>query len=372
MLEHRIFKIEYLNISGLFSKCVGDLYHLLKFKTPLKFNIFFSLIGYKPLHTTPFKLKFLIGSVNQQVTKALSKQVGTSETLRPLTKFNLRKLSFQIYFLNRYCIFFKMHQIKQQIKKFQIMSTSKNNQSLSNLTNLVEESWNEYLAGLIDGDGYLGISNKGFASLEITMDIHDEYALNKVKQKLGGSVKLRSGARAFRYRLHHKEGIINLLHRINGYIRNSKRIPQLQKMCSLYEIPYKDPVKITRENSWFAGFFDADGTIDYSVKKGWPQLTISVSNKKEIDLMPFQEVFGGFIRLDKASNTYKWDIYSTEAINDFYEYLQKHPLNSHKKQRIFLVKRFFELRGYRAYKEESNSLLFKAWIQFEKDWNTFY
>jgi hypothetical protein len=53
-------------------------------------------MGYKPLHKTPSKSKFLIGSVNQQVTKALSKQVGTSETLRPLTKFNFRKLSFPL------------------------------------------------------------------------------------------------------------------------------------------------------------------------------------------------------------------------------------------------------------------------------------
>jgi ubiquinol-cytochrome c reductase cytochrome b subunit len=250
------------------------------------------------------------------------------------------------------------------------MSIPNNDHSLSHSKNLVEESWNQYLAGLIDGDGYLGISNKGFACLEITMDIYDEYALNKVKQKLGGSVKLRSGARAFRYRLHHKTGILVLLHRINGYIQNSKRIPQLEKMCNLYEIPYKDPVKIKRDNSWFAGFFDADGTIGYSIKKGWPQLTISVSNKKEIDLMPFKEVFGGFCRLDKASNTYKWDIYSTEAVSDFCEYLREHPLHSRKKQRIFLVKRFYELRDCRAYKEDPNSLLFKAWVQFEKDWNT--
>lgn len=248
------------------------------------------------------------------------------------------------------------------------MSSSKNNDSLSNLT---EKSWNEYLAGLIDGDGSLRISNNGFASLEITMNIYDEYALNKVKQKLGGSVKLRSGARAFRYRLHNKVGIIDLLHRINGYIRNSKRIHQLQKMCSLYEIPFKDIVKITRDNSWFAGFFDAHGAIGYSMKKGWPQLTISVSNKKEVDLIPFQEVFGGFIRLDKASNNYKWNIYSKEAISNFCEYLQEHPLHSHKKQQIFLVKRFYELRGYHAYKKDPNSLLFKAWVKFEKEWRIY-
>jgi hypothetical protein len=51
-----------------------------------------------------------------------------------------------------------------------------------------ENSWNRYLAGLIDSDGCLLVSKQGYASLEITMDIYDENALNKIKQKLGGSV----------------------------------------------------------------------------------------------------------------------------------------------------------------------------------------
>lgn len=70
------------------------------------------------------------------------------------------------------------------------------------------------------------------------MDIYDEQALNRIKQKLGGSVKLCSGVRAFRYRLHNKTGLLNAIHRLNGNIRNSKRVPQLQNICNLDIIPY--------------------------------------------------------------------------------------------------------------------------------------
>jgi ubiquinol-cytochrome c reductase cytochrome b subunit len=142
------------------------------------------------------------------------------------------------------------------------MNILKNNNNDKN-----ENSWNNYLAGLIDDDGCLLISKQGFASLEITMDISDEYTLNKIKDKLGGSVKLKSGARAFRYRLHNKAGILDLINRINGHVRNSKRVPQLQKICELYNIPYKQADKLTFEDSWFAGFFDADGTLGFSLKK---------------------------------------------------------------------------------------------------------
>ncbi len=247
----------------------------------------------------------------------------------------------------------------------------KNFKQNSDFNNNQENSWNEYLAGLIDGDGSLLVSKEGYASLEITMDIYDEYALNKLKQKLGGSVKLRSGARAFRYRLHHKAGMINLISRINGKIRHSKRMVQLKKICELYNIQFKEPVPLTIQNGWFSGFFDADGTIGFSMKNASPQLTVSVSQKDPIDLSPFQNVFGGFIRLDKHSNTYKWDLYRKEAIFEFCGYLKNYPLHSHKKKRLFLIKSFYLLKSCRAYRHEPDSLVYKTWLRFETNWNTF-
>jgi ubiquinol-cytochrome c reductase cytochrome b subunit len=60
--------------------------------------------------------------------------------------------------------------------------------------------FNEWLGGLIDGDGCFQLSKKGFSSLEITKDIRDEHCLNIIKQKYGGSIKLRSGTKSIRYR----------------------------------------------------------------------------------------------------------------------------------------------------------------------------
>lgn len=231
-----------------------------------------------------------------------------------------------------------------------------------------KEAWNEYLAGLIDGDGSLLISQAGYASLEITMGIHDEYALAKVKQKLGGSLKIRTNAKAFRYRLHHKAGILDLLARINGNIRQSNRLVQLEKLCDLYQISYQPPNPLKRENGWFAGFFDADGTITYSFKRGWPQLVVSVSQKNPLDLSSFKEVFGGIIRLDKRSNTWKWEIWKEVEILDFYDYCQHYVLQSHKKKRLRLIPLFFQLRNQRAYSLDALPLLKKTWLRFEDQW----
>lgn len=97
-----------------------------------------------------------------------------------------------------------------------------------------DSKWREWLAGLIDGDGSFQLSKKGYASLEITMDIRDEHALQVIKNKYGGSIKLRSGAKALRYRLLNKKGLLALINDVNGQIRNSNRLLQLNKMSEIW------------------------------------------------------------------------------------------------------------------------------------------
>ena len=122
-----------------------------------------------------------------------------------------------------------------------------------------EKKWNQWLAGVIDGDGYLAIQKNKVAICEITMPLSDEFLLAQIKQKLGGHIRPRSGAKAVRYRLAHKAGLIELIHRINGSIRNSIRIPQLQKLCENFDIAFEPASKLTIQNGYMAGFFDADG-----------------------------------------------------------------------------------------------------------------
>ena len=100
------------------------------------------------------KVKIFFRNDNPQVTKAFNSLVGTSETIRML---NLNK-------------------------KF-----------IHNNKNKIFVQW---LAGLIDGDGSFLLSKKGYASLEITMSIRNEHALQIVKNAYGGSIKPRSGAKA--------------------------------------------------------------------------------------------------------------------------------------------------------------------------------
>ena len=169
-------------------------------------------ISYTFLYTLIVKILKIYD--NSQVTNALSTQVGTSEAIRLLNK-----------------------------------------RFIHNLNNSDKDlKFKQWLAGLIDGDGCFLLSKKGYASLEITMDIRDERALQAVKNVYGGSIKLRSNANAMRYRLHNKEGLLNLINDVNGLIRNPVRLIQLNNICIKYGIALIYPDKLNLNNGWLAGF----------------------------------------------------------------------------------------------------------------------
>jgi hypothetical protein len=106
-------------------------------------------------------------------------------------------------------------------------------------------SFNQWLAGLIDGDGYFLLTKKGYSSCEITMDARDAKALYEIKHKYGGTIKPISNASAVRYKLRHKEGLISLINNINGLIRNPARLLQMNKLCVKYGINLKYPRPLT-------------------------------------------------------------------------------------------------------------------------------
>lgn len=97
--------------------------------------------------------------------------------------------------------------------------------------------FNQWLGGLIDGDGCFLLSKKKYASLEIVMELRDQHCLHQVKQAFGGAIQLRAGNNHLRYRLHHRPGLLLLISAVSGYIRNPTRLSQLNRICVEYELP---------------------------------------------------------------------------------------------------------------------------------------
>lgn len=199
------------------------------------------------------------------------------------------------------------------------------------------------------------------------MELIDINCLKYIQNKLGGSIKMRSGAKAWRYRQHNREDIKKQINNINGYIRNSKRIKQLHRICQKLDIP----VILPRDPGlyWFAGFFDADGTITFSFKNNKPQLSIRITNKQLLDVQWYKQFFGGSIYFDSSSNgCYNWSVQSRTDIQKVQDTF-KGKIRSHKAHRVFLIQDYFFLFDQKAYEEFSP--LKPAWLDFKKRWERY-
>jgi len=227
----------------------------------------------------------------------------------------------------------------------------------------------QWLAGLIDGDGSLKVSKAGHTSCEITIGFADLVCLRYLQDKLGGTIKPRSGEKALRWRLHNKQGMINTINSINGHIRHSARQVQLHRVCQVLHIaPLRPAPSMDTYNAWFAGNFDAEGTVTLNNTNNQPQLTISVTNKHYSDVQPYMDTFGGDIYFNSSQNGYyKWTVQSRVDVLAMLGYFKQCSPHSFKKQRLILMNSFYQLYDLRAFIPES--IHHSAWQQFVNKWN---
>ncbi|XP_065871742.1 intron-encoded DNA endonuclease aI4-like isoform X3 [Euphorbia lathyris] len=183
------------------------------------------------------------------------------------------------------------------------------------------KSFCEWLAGIIDGDGSIQVNKQGYTSLEITMGLEDLRLLRYIQHMLCGSIKMRAGAKVYRYRLHNQ-----------------------------------------------LGFFDADGTIVITMKDRLPQLSIQVTNKLLQDVESYKVVFGGNVYFDSSKNgCYQWSVQSRKDVIVMLDYFKSSTFRSHKSRRFFLIEEYYSLYDLKAFKPDS--IHHKAWLAFLDKWN---
>lgn len=229
--------------------------------------------------------------------------------------------------------------------------------------------WNQWLAGLIDGDGCFLVSNAGYPSLEISVHMKDKDLLSPIKQHYGGSIKPRAGFNAVRYRLHHREGIERLCMDVNGFLRHPIRMAQFVNVCKCVNTTPISADKLSPLHGWFAGMFDADGTVTLNNTTRYPQITISVCQKyKEIPLY-FMIHFGGGLYMDKSHNMYwKWSVQSKQNVLSLIEYFKHFPCRSSRRSKLLLIPQLYEHIHIKSHLPE-NKLLHKKWHELITKWD---
>jgi len=226
----------------------------------------------------------------------------------------------------------------------------------------------QWIAGVIDGDGCFSISKLGYVTLEIVMEPRDIACLFKIKQRYGGSIKATSHAKAVRFRLHHKAGILQIIKDLNGLFQNPVRITQFNKVCSLYNTEAKPSVKLDYSSAYLSGLFDSDGSVYYNQKS--MQVFITVSQKDPFLLNLLTSIYGGKVLSNNAKKTsYKWVVYRKSDVIDLIDnYFHWNNCVSAKNKKFGLVKQFYYLSSIGAINARADSPLGKSFIYFTERW----
>ena len=249
------------------------------------------------------------------------------------------------------------------------MSTSINTNNLDNkITDSEDLAFKQWLAGLIDGDGYFLLSKNGYNSCEITMDARDKKVLYLIQHRYGGSVKQISNAYAFRYKLRNMAGLIALINDVNGLIRNPARLLQMNKLCVKFNIELKYAKNLTFNDGWLSGFIDSDGSVYYSESSG--QVFIGISQKNKYLLEPLIQIYGGRVDISSPkTEAFKYVIYrKAELINLIDNYFSKYPLKTEKMKRVNLIKQFYLVR---LSKKNEDVVKLNEWVKFKDKWEKY-
>lgn len=264
-------------------------------------------------------------------------------------------------------------------------------------TMLKDQRWNEWFAGIIDGDGCFYINKHKEISFEITTHITDAKLLHHIKHILtGGSVKQRSNSQSVRYRVKKKSIIFNILNRINGKLWNPTRLCQFNIACNIMNIVSIDNIVITNQSPYLAGLMDSDGTITIGVShtsanlstmsgvegriqrliysRGYHQLSLKVAgiNKEHIFLILQVYELGSVYNIKPGRKSkkvqYHWVVRTEQDFMKLYECFKKFPLKSVKMHRIRLLPIYFKYKQLKYHLSKSESLEFKQWQKFCRLW----
>nr|QUO99181.1 putative LAGLIDADG homing endonuclease [Oedogonium sp. HN1801B] len=261
--------------------------------------------------------------------------------------------------------------------------------------------WNEWLAGIIDGDGYFYFNKKEKSvSFEVTTHITDAKILYNIKNILGGgSVKLRANTQSMRYRVKERKILTDIINRINGKLYNQRRLAQFDHACSLVNIiPIQSPTLIDKQSAYLSGLIDSDGTISISVfntskehsilsgvegkiqrliySRGNHQLTLKINGVDKVYMEMIKQSYGFGVIDDiwprKNGKTtkpqYFWIVRTYEEFSILYELLKKYPLKSVKMHRVRLIPIYFKYKQLGYHCSEKGSPEFKQWEKFSRLW----
>lgn len=144
-------------------------------------------------------------------------------------------------------------------------------------------------------------------------------------------------------------------------------------LCCSILVLHQPPLQIPPPlGGWYAGFFDADGTVVFYQHPIHERVrfNVSVTNKHHWDVEYWPMVFGGKVYEDRANGaTGKWVLQAKKGVLAFVDFVETNPdlFRSHKAQRFGLIKPMLALVEVGAHKK--GHPLHHQWEQKVRQWN---
>jgi hypothetical protein len=205
---------------------------------------------------------------------------------------------------------------------------------------LNDEQFGHYLAGLIDGDGHFSSQQQ----LVIVFSSPDVKLAYFIKSVIGfGNVKQVKDKNAYLYVVSNKEGILKVLHLINGKLRTSSKFNQvINNILPKYSeasIYFKMNETNNFLNHWIAGFSDADASFQIKIitreNRPRPEIrlnyqVVASAQKDTYVLSLLKTIFGGNIGYRKSQDTYYYGYTSFGSARKIINYFDYYHLQSSK------------------------------------------
>lgn len=244
-----------------------------------------------------------------------------------------------------------------------------------------EDRLGSYLAGLIEGDGYISINNKKKVILGITLNLKDKPLAEKLLNLIGIGFIVKRKSSSIELRFTSKISLCRIIKLVNGKFRTPK-IDQLFKLIDWINLNHamnfsKLPLDLTplNNNSWLSGFIDSDGGfyIRHSLKQIickfnleqrmlYPKTLESYKPILDLICLNFNVKLGIRNRTNYKNSYYIIRVENQKSTKILIDYLDKFPLFSSKYLDYLDWKKAFLIiinKTHLSEKGRNNILLFK-------------
>ncbi len=222
----------------------------------------------------------------------------------------------------------------------------------------LSDEWLTWFIGFAEGDGAIQTYDKG-KRVRFVLTQKESNILYKIQFKFNiGVVKHFPQGKSLASHASHKNNdfyrwmvdnpshILLLAFLFNGNLAQNHRIEQLSLWVNALNNRFgsetiklnNDPVRVTLQDSWLAGFTDAEGCFNVSITNSRYTLghvikmRYILDQKDQIILNKVYELFGfGKVRLRSGTeNVYRYTVTGFKALNDIIVYFQIFPLQTKK------------------------------------------